>query len=57
MSEERQEDFLDDLLRIMDWNAKRERITEKRVAKLLKEFHDLALDFRRLRRERRVSGV
>src|ERR1700685_1147889 len=57
MSEEGQEDLLDDFLRIMDRNSKRECITEKRVAKLIKELHDLALDLRGLCRKHRVSGV
>src|SRR3984885_8905899 len=57
MSEEGQEDILDDFLRIMDRNSKRECITEKRVAKLIKELHNLALDLRGLCRKRHVSGV
>src|SRR5580698_9021828 len=57
MSKEGQEDFLDDLLRSMHGNSKRERITKKRVAKLVKEVHDFALDFRGLCRKRGISGV
>jgi ribosomal protein S2 len=57
MSEEGQEDFLGDFLPIMRGNAKRECITQKRVAKLLKELHDLTRNLRGLRRMRRFSGV
>ena len=55
MPEEGQEYFLDDFLRIVHRNSKRECIAEKRVAKLLKELHDLALDLRGRLRKRRVT--
>jgi hypothetical protein len=55
--EEGEKNFLCDFLRVMHRYAKRERITEKRIAKLLKKAHDLAFDLRRLRRRRHYSDA
>src|ERR1700722_8566936 len=55
MSKKRQKYLLDDFLCIVHGNAQRECIAEKRVTKLLKEFDDLTLDLRGLRRKRRLS--
>src|SRR5271170_2859054 len=57
MSKKRKEHVLDDFFRVMHRYAKREGITEQRIAKLLKELHHLALEVRRLCRKGSVSGV
>lgn len=44
MPEQGQEHFLDDFFRVMHGNAKGEDITQKRIAKLVKQIHDLALN-------------
>lgn len=55
MPEEGDEHFLRDFFRIMHAYAERKDITEKRIAKLLEQLHNLAFNLRRLHRKRKAG--
>ena len=56
MLKEGQEHFLDDFFGIVHGYAESKCIPKQWIAKLVKQLHDLALDFREILRWRRVPG-